>query len=114
MSENVVRYEVSVPRPEHHLALVTASVGALSDRESLVVVLPTWAPGSYKIRDFAKQVQDVRAKDEQGRPLECVKIRKNAWSIARKGAKRIDVSLWCARWLAHSERRNLTVSMRSR
>lgn len=91
MTENAVRYELSAPRPERHLLLVQASVGALRGRDELVLVLPVWAPGSYKVRDFAKQLQDLRATDERGRPLAATKIRKNAWRIPCRGAERVDV-----------------------
>jgi predicted metalloprotease with PDZ domain len=87
-----LRYLVSVPHPERHLALVRASVGALGSRDALTVVLPVWAPGSYKVRDFSKGLLDVTARDEGGRSLPIKKIRKNAWRIERGAAQRIDVS----------------------
>src|SRR5205085_1287857 len=31
--------------------------------------MPAWTPGSYKVRDFARHVQDFSASDGRGRPL---------------------------------------------
>ncbi|MBI3723336.1 M61 family metallopeptidase [bacterium] len=87
-----VRYELSVPEPARHVVSVRASYGALGARDALVLVLPVWAPGSYKVRDFSKQVQDLTARNESRQPLVATKVRKNAWRIERSGAQRIDVS----------------------
>lgn len=44
--------------------------------------LPTWIPGSYLIREFARNVLDISAKDAQGNPVFIEKINKNTWRAA--------------------------------
>lgn len=86
-----IRYTLSVPHPERHLLLVRATFGALAGRATLDLVLPVWAPGSYKVRDFSKQLQDLVAVDENGRTLAVTKTRKNAWRVECAGAESVDV-----------------------
>ncbi len=44
--------------------------------------LPAWIPGSYMIRDFARNVLRVRARDRRGRPVAIEKIDKHTWRCA--------------------------------
>lgn len=43
--------------------------------------LPTWIPGSYLIREFAKHIESVKAYDEAGRSLQIRKTQKNQWQL---------------------------------
>jgi predicted metalloprotease with PDZ domain len=43
--------------------------------------LPAWLPGSYMIRDFAKNIIQISAKNSQGQPLTLTKIDKQSWHI---------------------------------
>jgi predicted metalloprotease with PDZ domain len=44
--------------------------------------MPVWTPGSYLIREFARNVQDLYAETGEGRPLPCRKVSKHSWRIA--------------------------------
>jgi predicted metalloprotease with PDZ domain len=46
--------------------------------------LPSWIPGSYLLREFARHVVDIRAESE-GRALEVEKVSKGTWSC--RGAR---------------------------
>ncbi len=48
--------------------------------------LPAWIPGSYMIRDFARNVLRVRARDGRGRPVPIEKIDKHTWRCAPTAA----------------------------
>ncbi len=54
--------------------------------------LPVWAPGSYLVREFSRNVDLVKAIDENGQLLSVNKKSKNAWAISKGGAKKIIVS----------------------
>ncbi|MBD3165881.1 PDZ domain-containing protein [bacterium] len=43
--------------------------------------LPVWSPGSYLIREYAKNVVDLEAYDAKGRPLEVVQTAKDRWDV---------------------------------
>ena len=49
--------------------------------------MPTWAPGSYLIREFSKNVEEFQAKSEQDKSLLVEKTAKNTWRVITKGAK---------------------------
>ncbi len=67
----------------HHVRVTTRFRGF--DGEALVAALPNWTPGSYMIRDYARHVRTIVARDLRGHPLPCEKVRKNAWRIAHGG-----------------------------
>ncbi|MBK9591970.1 MAG: hypothetical protein IPO32_10830 [Crocinitomicaceae bacterium] len=54
--------------------------------------MPAWAPGSYLIREFSKNVNMVYAKDEKGVSREVKKLTKNSWQINTKDAKSIAIT----------------------
>ncbi len=47
-----------------------------------ILTLPAWIPGSYMIRDFAKDIVTLQAYDEQGNALTSKKVDKQTWQIA--------------------------------
>jgi predicted metalloprotease with PDZ domain len=53
--------------------------------------MPVWTPGSYLIREYARHVEDFKAKDTSGKDLTWQKINKNTWQINTKGAKELVV-----------------------
>ena len=48
--------------------------------------MPVWTPGSYLVREFARNVQDFAA-TAAGQPLKWEKINKNTWRINTAGAR---------------------------
>ncbi|WP_163782291.1 M61 family metallopeptidase [Myxococcus vastator] len=78
-----VRYRVSMPRPHTHLLEVEASFpGGASELDA---VLPVWTPGSYMVREFARQVQDVTAHAPDGTLLPVRRADKRTWRVEAKG-----------------------------
>jgi predicted metalloprotease with PDZ domain len=47
--------------------------------------MPVWTPGSYLVREYARQVQDFGATDGAGAPLAVERVDKCTWRIARPG-----------------------------
>ncbi|MCS6900370.1 MAG: PDZ domain-containing protein [Myxococcales bacterium] len=88
----LLRYVVGAPDPRTHLLEVELHL-ASSDgplRPSLTLYLPTWSPGSYLIREYARHLEGLTAEAE-GKPLAVRKIRKNAWSMETRGARNLQV-----------------------
>ncbi len=50
----------------------------------LLVKLPKWIPGSYKIRDFAKHISKLKATDKDNKKLEINNIDSCSWEIIAK------------------------------
>lgn len=85
-----VRYELRMTKPQNHYFEVTMILKDIKE-DQVEVKLPVWSPGSYLVREFSKNLNQVNATDEKGNKLEVSKITKNKWSIDRKGAKEVIV-----------------------
>ena len=76
---NPIRYSIVPSHPEAHLFEVRCTIDN-PDPGGQKFSLPTWIPGSYLIREFAKHVVRIRA--QSGRKmLRMVKLDKNAWQV---------------------------------
>ncbi len=62
----------------------------------VTLAMPSWTPGSYLIRDYAAQVESLRASGQSGKTLAVSKIEKNRWRIETAGETRINIeySVW--------------------
>lgn len=74
----MLHYQIEFDEYRQHL--IHVSLRFLAD-PTQVLWLPTWIPGSYLVREFAKHVESIRAFDEDGRPLSIEKISKNKWRL---------------------------------
>jgi predicted metalloprotease with PDZ domain len=86
-----LRYTISTSDPRTHLLdvdLVVTSDTRLPP--TLVLYMPTWCPGSYLIREYARHVEGLAA-DREGSPLIARKVRKNAWAIETQGQRSVRV-----------------------
>ena len=85
-----VSYEVSFKEPQAHYAAVEMNIAGLS-KDYIDVKMPAWAPGSYLIREFAKNVESFTASAEN-KPVRTEKIKKNTWRIYTGKAKAVKIS----------------------
>ncbi|MDX1931708.1 MAG: PDZ domain-containing protein [Capsulimonadales bacterium] len=79
-----VAFTVSMPQPWTHYLDVEMRVSGLTGKTA-DLVMPVWTPGSYLIREHARNVQEVRVSDSGDRSLPVRKVSKNIWRI-EKGA----------------------------
>jgi len=75
-----VQYTIVPKDLAGHLFNVTVSVAA-PNPEGQVFALPAWIPGSYMIREFARNIVRIRA-ESGGQPVELVKLDKHTWRAA--------------------------------
>src|SRR5262245_44070700 len=61
-------YLVTFPQPHTHLYEIIFNLGNVT-AAPLDLSLPTWTPGSYLQREYARHVQDFAASDEAGNAL---------------------------------------------
>lgn len=76
-----IKYSVSIPSIAKHQFLVELDISVPSSTGQ-VLTLPTWIPGSYMVRDFAKNLLWLRAEAANGDPIEVLKQDKQTWKIA--------------------------------
>ncbi len=86
-----VNYSLKMEKPQNHYFQVEMSLEGFKEKE-LVIKMPVWAPGSYLVREFSKNVNLVKAKDENGVALKVEKTSKNAWKILKGKAKKVTVN----------------------
>ena len=82
-----ISYSVSMSQPWTHLLEVEMHVKWEQMPEKTELKMPVWTPGSYLIREYARQVQNFGIKDAGGNTLTWAKINKNTWQVDTKGAK---------------------------
>ncbi len=75
-----VHYSIIPCSPEAHLYEVRCRIEK-PDPGGQQLSLPNWIPGSYMIRDFAKNVVQLSAESDSGRTLDCQRHDKNTWAI---------------------------------
>ncbi len=76
-----IRYAILPADPGAHLFHVTLTIDR-PDPQGQRFVLPAWIPGSYMIRDFARNVVRLRALDGAGRRVRVSKSDKQTWRCA--------------------------------
>jgi predicted metalloprotease with PDZ domain len=88
--ESVVRHALSFPERGNQYLHVEAAWPV--DDDFLELSMPSWTPGSYRIRDFAAHVESVQARDNAGRARRVQKVAKNRWRIEAAQAVELTVS----------------------
>lgn len=86
-----INYTLRMPKPQNHYFEVEMEIQGISDK-AFEIKMPVWAPGSYLVRDFSKNVNLVKAYNEKGESLTVEKTTKNAWKINKGNAKKIKVN----------------------
>ncbi len=72
-----IHYNIVPSNPQAHLFTVTCTVNR-PDPDGQVLSMPAWIPGSYMIRDFAKNIVTIQA-SSLGENLEMEKLDKHTW-----------------------------------
>lgn len=85
-----IHYHVAMPQPETHLFEVTLHLTNYT-LPILDLKLPVWTPGSYLVREYAKQLQDFTANSFQ-ESLQARKVSKNHWQVETKGVSELTLT----------------------
>lgn len=76
-----VQYIVDIQNPEQNIVKVTCKVQRTGPTEKVSVFLPSWSPGSYMIRDYARNIRWMQAHQDNGEPLYFTQTAKNQWEL---------------------------------
>ncbi len=76
-----ISYQLSFSKPSSHYVEVEMQIDAYP-ADTVEVRLPVWTPGSYLIREFARNLDGLTA-EQEGKAVVAVKTEKNAWKIAK-------------------------------
>jgi len=84
-----ISYTVGMSKPWTHLLEVEARVKWATMPTKLQLKMAVWTPGSYLIREYAKNVQDLDVRSGSGESLAWQKVSKNTWEVDPKGSKEV-------------------------
>jgi len=76
-----LQYTISFSKPSSHYVEVELLLAA-DAQDTVELRLPVWTPGSYLIREFARNLDGMTASSE-GEPLPVQQFEKNAWRVVK-------------------------------
>lgn len=74
-------YVVEINRPEHNHVKVTLRLTRPDKSEKVRVFLPSWSPGSYLMREYARHIRWFQASQKNGEVLFHEQQQKGVWEI---------------------------------
>jgi predicted metalloprotease with PDZ domain len=92
-----IQYRLSFRQAETHRVDIEVSIPT-DGKSEIELMMPVWTPGSYLIREYARQVEQISAQDgTKGRSLDITKKDKNHWTVACLNCSEVVVrySLYC-------------------
>jgi len=95
LSGQTINYSIRIPDPKNHYANVI--INYTSQEKGMVKMsMPVWTPGSYLVREFAKNVESA-VLEINGKTVNVFKSDKNTWSFpAKKGDKiKFQYNVYC-------------------
>src|SRR6187549_2063526 len=90
LAQEKISYSVTVTSPATHYAEIEATFPT-EGRAAIVLMMPVWSPGFYRVEDYAAKVEDLTARSASGGPLAVGKPRPNRWRIQTEGAASVVV-----------------------
>ncbi len=76
----MIHYIITPSAVNHHLFSVELYFSCQKDKK-YQLALPAWLPGSYMIRDFAKNIIKLKATNENNQSIPVIKLDKQTWEI---------------------------------
>jgi len=84
-----IAYKVTFPEAQAHYVEVEMTVSGLK-QASLELKMPVWTPGSYLVREFAKNIESLTA-TANGKAVAAPKLNKNTWHLNTAGVQTVVV-----------------------
>ncbi len=85
-----LQYEVDLTGSINHYVTVTLTAQPTGPQTELMMA--TWTPGSYLVREYARHIDRITARDEDGDSLLLLKTRKNRWLVETPDGKPFQVT----------------------
>ena len=81
-------YTLSFEERAEHYITVELNVDGLRNKEYLDFKMAVWTPGSYRIRDYSRNVQDFTVRSGR-RSLPVIKLDKHTWRVQLDGQRQV-------------------------
>lgn len=90
-NSNPIQYRLSFHRAATHRVHIEASIPT-DGADSMRLMMPVWTPGSYLVREYARQIETITARDSaSSQPLAIRKLDKNHWHVDCAGVEEVVV-----------------------
>jgi predicted metalloprotease with PDZ domain len=86
-----IRYTLRFPAPQTHYVEVEAAFPT-AGQPQVDLMMAVWTPGSYLVREYEKNIENISARTRDGGALPIEKTIKNRWRVRTNGAPAIVVS----------------------
>lgn len=80
MIDSKIHFQLSFTEPQAHYVDVNLMISGFAG-QSIDLKMPVWTPGSYLIREFSRNVEQVIAKNKEDQEIDIFKINKNTWRL---------------------------------
>lgn len=90
-ARGAMEYFVSAPEPHTHYFEVAIHLKNYHG-EFVDFKLPVWTPGSYLVREYAKNVEGFAAYSSHNKPLNFHKVNKNTWRVEKEHEKEVIIN----------------------
>lgn len=91
VAQGSIKYTLSMPELHTHYFQVEMVLEGFEEGQ-LDVKMPVWAPGSYLVREFSKNVDLFKVSTPTGEAVQSAKISKNTWRIEKGNLEKIIVN----------------------
>lgn len=91
MAQTNINFEVSFKEPQAHYADIAMQISGIK-KDYIDVKMPVWSPGSYLVREYAKNVERFKAVSSTGEAVPVEKISKNTWRIHSKNQQQVTIN----------------------
>lgn len=88
-AQKQLSYVLNIAEPHTHYIEVTMNLKNIV-KDSIDIKMPVWAPGSYLVREFSRNIEQLNA-SSNNMPLNVIKVSKNTWRIASNNANQISI-----------------------
>lgn len=88
IAKPMLSYNLFIKEPHTHYVEVEIQVNGIAHQHYLDFKMPVWTPGSYLVREFSKNVEQVHAFSGDQK-IGCEKINKNTWRVYAEGQSNI-------------------------
>lgn len=84
-----IHYRIEFKEPAIHRVQIEVSFATHGAKE-IRLMMPVWTPGSYMVREYARQIESLEAYDKNG-PIKTTKADKNHWVVSCEKTDKVKV-----------------------
>lgn len=80
-----LHFQLSFPEPQTHYVEISINIKNWGHPDFIDLKMPVWAPGSYLVREYSKNVERLHVVTDGNNKIPVEKINKNTWRIYHNG-----------------------------